>query len=436
MPRAILRKALGELTGQVEGLARELAEARAQLRAETAARDTAEQQLRSADRRKDEFLATLAHELRNPLAPIRNSLKLLAAPQLDEPKREWGRRVISRQVNRMARLLDDLLDVSRITRGHLELKVESVDLGSLIASAVETANPLIEAKEHTFKTELPAEPLTVEVDPLRVSQALANLLTNAAKYTDPGGRITLAVHLKPTTLTMIVSDTGIGFEKAALPQMFEMFAQVGAAEHRTERGLGIGLALVKSLIHLHGGTVEATSAGLGYGSDFLIHLPSSVIVANPAKATVDVPSTVPSLTRGRVLVTDDNRDSADSLALILELEGYDVAVTYSGHQSIERGRLESPDAVILDIGMADMTGYEVARRIRQEEWGRHVFLIAMTGWGQEEDRERAKAAGFDRHLIKPLDSGELQRLIATFLQERDNAKSGGQGTYRGPGQSW
>ena len=415
MPKAMLLQTPRQLQSEVAARTAELAQVNSQLRAEIAARAAAEQRLRVADRRKDEFLATLAHELRNPLAPIRHSLKLLDVPGIDEPKRQWGSKVIARQVHRMTLLIDDLMDVSRITRGRLELKIEQVDLASLIASAVETVNPLIAEKNHTLRVDLPEEPVAIEVDPLRVSQAIANLLTNAAKYTKPGGQISLSIDAGPAGLAITIKDNGIGFEPAAVPDMFEMFTQVTSPEQR-EHGLGIGLALVKGLIALHGGTVEARSAGVGRGSEFTIDLPSSTVIglqAGSALSPADIP--VMNGARCKVLVVDDNRDSADALALLLESDGYVVITGYSGTDALRLASQHHPDAVILDIGMSDLTGYEVARRLRQEAWGRDVMLVAMTGWGQVQDKERSTAAGFDRHFTKPLDPGELQRLLAQFV---------------------
>jgi signal transduction histidine kinase len=416
MPRAMLLQTPSQLQVEVAARTAELAEVNAQLRAEIAARAAAEEQLRFADRQKDEFLATLAHELRNPLAPIRNALKLLHSPGIEEAKRQWGTQVISRQVHRMALLLDDLLDVSQITRSRLELKLQSVDLGSLIASAVETASPLIEERKHTFQVALPPESITVQVDPLRISQAVANLLTNAAKYTNPGGHISLLVETDGPALAITVKDTGIGFEPSAAGEMFEMFAQVSRSKATSERGLGIGLALVRAFVALHGGTVEATSGGSDQGSEFRIRIPGSIVTGKQADVALN-PSDLPASegARCRVLVVDDNRDSADALALVLAADGYRVLVGYSGQQALDIAQQSQPDAIILDIGMPDMTGYEVARRIRQQPWGRDALLVAMTGWGQAKDKERAKAAGFDRHFTKPLDPGELQKLLEAFV---------------------
>jgi signal transduction histidine kinase/ActR/RegA family two-component response regulator len=373
--------------------------------------------LRDADRRKDEFLATLAHELRNPLAPIRHAVKLLELPAANERQRQWGRDVIARQVQRMALLLDDLLEVSRITRGRLELKKIHVDLPSLVAAAVETARPLMEAKQHRLELTLPSEPITLDVDPLRISQALSNLLTNSAKYTDVGGRISLTAVLEETRrLAISVTDTGIGLSPQAIPRLFEMFSQVESPVDRAEGGLGIGLSLVKGLIELHGGTVEAYSAGLGHGSRFTIRLPASAV--SRGKLT---PPTVGGTTSvlqpghcSRILLADDNRDAVESLALVLQMAGYEVYPTHSGLQALDVGARVRPDVFILDIGMPEISGYELASRIRREPWGRDALLIALTGWGQREDKERSREAGFDHHLTKPVDPDQLERLLRDF----------------------
>ncbi|MDE2049947.1 MAG: response regulator [Gammaproteobacteria bacterium] len=380
--------------------------------------------LRRADRRKDEFLATLAHELRNPLAPIRNAVKLLELPAADERRRQWGRDVISRQVQRMALLLDDLLDVSRITRGRLELKKDYIDLASLAGSAIETARPLIDAKRHVLETLLPDEPIELMVDPLRLSQALANLLTNAAKYSDPGGRITLTATLAADELTLSVRDTGIGLSAEDIPEVFEMFSQVDSAIDRSEGGLGIGLALVRGLVVLHGGTVEAHSAGVGQGSTFTIRLPAGAVVHRGARSDAQLAmGSEVAEPRCSVLIADDNRDAADSLALLLQMSGYELHVCHGGREALALARRERPNALVLDIGMPGMSGYEVARHIRAEDWGRDALLIAVTGWGQREDRERSRAAGFDHHLTKPVDPDTLQGLLADFARDGKRAAS-------------
>ena len=371
-----------------------------------------EEALREADRRKDEFLATLAHELRNPLAPIRHATRLLESPRAEEAQRRWGREVIARQVEHMAMLLDDLLDVSRITRGRLELRRDYVALDRIVASAVETARPLLDSKRHTLEVDLGGEPVDLMVDPLRLAQALSNLLMNAAKYTDAGGTISLSARHDDTGMTIAVTDTGIGLQEASLGKVFEMFSQVEGALERSQGGLGIGLALVKGLVQLHGGTVEAASPGPGKGSTFTIRLPPSCVVgdllAGPRKTTSTSPAARDSAQR-RVLVADDNRDAADSLTMLLQMAGHQVYTVHSGSEALEAAARERPEACILDIGMPGLSGYDVARRIRETDWGKQVLLIALTGWGQGQDVARAKAAGFDRHCTKPVDVAELER---------------------------
>jgi signal transduction histidine kinase/CheY-like chemotaxis protein len=386
-----------------------------EIQARSRALEDSQEALRETDRRKDEFLATLAHELRNPLAPIRHAVRLLESPATDDARRVWARAVIARQAHRMALLLDDLLDVSRITRGRLDLRRERVELQSLVASAVETARPLIEAKRHDLELHLPAARLELDVDPLRMSQALSNLLTNAAKYTDAGGRIRLAVELQADNLAVSVTDSGIGLTDQSRSQVFEMFSQIESAIDRAEGGLGIGLSLVKGLVALHGGSVEATSAGLGRGSTFTIRLPAAAVEAREAPAAE--PDLAPKR-RGRgckLLVADDNRDAAESLALVLQLAGHQTLIAHAGREALDLGRRERPQAFILDIGMPDMTGYEVARRIRLEAWGRGALLLAVTGWGQRDDKDRARAAGFDDHLTKPVDPDVVESLLEAFL---------------------
>jgi two-component system CheB/CheR fusion protein len=375
-----------------------------------------EEALRLADRRKDEFLATLAHELRNPLAPVRHAVKILESKGLQAGQDQWARDVISRQVRRMALLLDDLLDVSRITQGRLDLKMETVPLNSIIEAAVETARPLIETKRHRLTIELPGEPVMLMVDPLRVSQSLSNLLTNSAKYMDEQGQITLRAALSSEEITLSVKDTGIGIEPEALAGLFEMFSQVRSTIARSEGGLGIGLALVKGLVQLHGGTIDAQSAGAGLGSEFRIHLPRSVVVPLAANPQQRSPKQEDQTSGHRVLLADDNRDAADSLAMLLEMNGYRVTVGYNGTEALELASRAPPSVMILDIGMPDITGFEVARRVRTETWGRDVYLIAVTGWGQKEDKARAIAAGFNHHLTKPVDPDEVEEVLRTFFK--------------------
>ena len=381
--------------------------------------------LDEADRRKDEFLATLAHELRNPLAPIRYAASILDQERAHEQQKKWARGIIARQVQRMALLLDDLIDVSRITRGRLELKTECIDLADTIAAAVETARPLIEAKEHTLEVRLPRHPVRLKADALRLSQAVSNVLTNAAKYTNAKGRIVLTATLGPEELTITVSDTGIGLSAQAIPKLFEMFTQVDP--ERAEGGLGIGLALVKGLVSLHGGSVDAASPGLGQGSTFTLHLPRSLVLEERSGAEREEPAEGPAESASlAILVADDNRDVADTLAEILRISGKVVHVAYSGLEVLQIGARERPSIVILDIGMPGMNGYETATRIRKQSWGKSALLLAVTGWGQVQDRDKAAAAGFDHHLTKPADPQQIEQLIAQFVSGRtaEEARSG------------
>jgi PAS domain S-box-containing protein len=372
-------------------------------------RKTAEMALREADQRKDVFLATLAHELRNPLAPIRNAAQMLGSPKLAADQLHWAQSVIQRQVKHMAWLLDDLLDVARITQGKLDLKKQHITLNSVVDSAVEASRPLLDSKSHRFTVTLPSEPVMLDGDLLRLSQVLSNLLTNAAKYTDAGGDIALSGRLEGIGLTLSVKDNGIGIPAESLNGIFAMFSQLEGAAARSEGGLGIGLALVQGLIELHGGTVEAKSEGLGHGSEFIVKLP---IASTDSASTPTDHAAAPNPRTRRILVADDNQDAANSLAMILEMDGHEVRVAHDGRAALSVAQTFRPDTVLLDIGMPQLNGYEVARALRQEPWGAGITLIALTGWGQESDRQKAIDAGFDRHLTKPIDPGALESLLA------------------------
>jgi signal transduction histidine kinase/ActR/RegA family two-component response regulator len=376
------------------------------------------QSLREADRRKDDFLATLAHELRNPLAPIRHAARLLQMSGLEESQAQAARDIISRQVARMALLLDDLLEVSRVTLGRVELRRERVSIASLVRVAVETSKPAIEQKRHELAVDLPVTGMELEVDPLRMSQALSNLLTNAAKYTDPGGRIALKVRCEEGEAVFTVQDSGIGISAAALPTLFEMFSQVESAIDRSEGGLGIGLALVKGLVRLHGGTVHAASEGPGKGSTFTLRIPGCRPEASPELGPGGQGLAPQGERRGRILVVDDNTDAASSLAMVLRSAGHTVLTAGGGEEGLALGASMHPDVVLLDIGMPDLNGYDVARRMRFTDWGRNCMLVALTGWGQKEDVERAHGAGFDFHMTKPADPERIERLVAEFLGSR------------------
>jgi PAS domain S-box-containing protein len=383
-----------------------------------------EQALREADRRKDEFLATLAHELRNPLAPIRNAVFILNSPNAAAGQRQLAREVIDRQVRHMSLLLDDLLEVSRVTRGQFELRREYVELRAVCDVAVETARPLIETKRHTLILCLPPESVTLDVDPLRLAQVVSNLLTNAAKYTDPQGRIELTATLHEGGLRLSVRDNGVGLTPESIASLFGMFSQVDSSSDRAQGGLGIGLALVKGLVELHGGAVSAHSEGLGRGSEFVVTLPAALMRtprrAPPRGVSPEAPSAATPL-GPKVLVVDDNRDAAETLATALNVSGFEVHTVYSGAQALQLGARERPQAVVLDIGMPGMDGYETARQLRRESWGRHAIVIAVTGWGQEEDKEDARVAGFDEHLTKPVDFVALESLLTRRLAAQRQA---------------
>jgi PAS domain S-box-containing protein len=384
------------------------------------------QALREADRRKDEFLATLAHELRNPLAPIRNGLEVMKQSGADPGQVRHAREVAERQVDHLTKLVNDLVDVSRIARGRIELRKEPVDLGELVTRAVEAARPTIDAEGHALAVRLPAGPVRLVADPVRLTQVLVNLLVNAARYTDRGGRIEVAAGREGDEAVVRVRDTGIGLAAESLGRVFEPFVQVAPAGHRSQGGLGIGLTLARSLAELHGGTVTAESPGPGRGSTFTVRLPLTETEPEGEKRREVGPegergkggdeemkpeSFSPSPPR-RVLVVDDNADAADSLAVLLRLLGHDVRVTHDGPRALAAAADGWPELVLLDIGMPGMDGYEVARRLRADPATAGAVLAALTGWGQEEDRRRSKEAGFDHHLVKPADLDMLQRLLA------------------------
>jgi PAS domain S-box-containing protein len=376
-------------------------------------RKRVEEALRDADRRKNVFLATLSHELRNPLAPIRTAARLLESAVVSQADLKRCRSIISRQVAQMASLLDDLLDVSRFTRGELTLKKSYVPLQQVLDAAFEAVQPLINAKQHRLQLELLPSPPTLEVDPVRLTQVISNLLTNAAKYTDPGGEITLGCRVETDTLVIFVRDNGIGLAPEMFSRVFDMFVQVEPTKERSEGGLGIGLALVKALVELHGGTIEVHSAGPEQGTTFTVKLPRSVIVAGPAhmiasdRGTHDGPARC-------VLIADDNPDGAEILAMLLQTSGHTVHVANDGAAAFELAARVRPDIAVLDIGMPGLSGYEVAKRIRCEAWGARMTLIAVTGWGQEEDKREALAVGFDYHVTKPMDPAYLESIFASI----------------------
>ncbi len=407
--------ALNQSLQQANG---DLERANLALQAEVAERTRAEQALKEADRHKDEFLAMLAHELRNPLAPIRNAVHLMKMKAVADPQLKLSRDIIERQMLQLSRLVDDLLDVSRITRGKINLTRQRVELRELVDRAVETVTPAIEGRGHSLQVDMPSRPLAIYGDPMRLTQALGNVLGNAAKYTDKGGQITLRARRRQRDIEISVRDNGIGIVPEVLPCIFDLFTQLDQRGSRPQGGLGIGLALVRQLVEMHGGTVTASSEGPGKGSEFIILLPLSIErtaeddAAEPAEPP-EKPVVAPrSVTQRRILVADDNPDARESLATLLSLNGHEVFRAEDGSDAWRTAEQQRPDVALLDIGMPGANGYEVARRIRGEPWGRTMVLVALTGWGQESDRRRSHEAGFDTHLTKPVDPQVLDELLA------------------------
>lgn len=372
-------------------------------------------QLRDEHERKDDFLAMLAHELRNPLAPIAHSVEILRSPRVREDVRIRLLDVIARQSRQLSRLVEDLLDVSRVSRGRIELRREPVDLRGVIQAAVDASQPVVAARQHALSIALPAVPLWVDGDEQRLTQVFSNLLHNAAKYTGPGGRIEANASIQGDQVAVAIVDNGVGIESRMLGSVFDLFTQAPVSLDRSDGGLGIGLTLVRSLVDMHGGTVEATSPGVGRGSTFTVRLPR---VAAPADAGGDAGKDSRSsdcpMRRLRVLVVDDNRDAAQTLGELLKISGHEVALAYNGANGLELAQKVAPDLALLDIGLPDIDGLEMARRLRQR-FGKHVRLVALTGYGTEEDRCRSVDAGFDEHWVKPLQPDELECIVNATL---------------------
>ena len=370
--------------------------------------------------RKDEFLAMLAHELRNPLAPIRNALHLLSERAVPEEERVALRAMMTRQVDHMVRLVDDLVEVSRLSRGTIELRREAVEVADVLRNAIDLSRPLIDQGRHDVKLELPDTPLSVDADPVRLAQVFGNLLNNAAKYARSGGEIRIRAGRERDDVVVSVRDRGIGIEPDVLPHVFELFTQGRREAHRAQDGLGIGLTLVRSLVEMHGGSVSASSAGRGQGSEFVVRLPlsaTSTAAARPSAVDAGIRSTAAAGEPPRalrVLVVDDNVDAARSLGMVLKMLEIEHEVCFDGPAALEAVRRLRPDAVLLDIGMPGMDGYEVARRILDDPDNRGIALVAVTGWSQVQDKERTGQAGFTHHFSKPVDIGALQRLLDTL----------------------
>jgi PAS domain S-box-containing protein len=386
-----------------------------------------ERALQQADRRKDDFLATMAHELRNPLAPISMGLELMKISAHDAAASEEIREMMERQTRHMTRLIEDLLDVSRITRGKLELRRAQVSLWELVQNAIEAVQSTIDEASHELDVRLPNEPVSLFVDPNRVAQVLTNLLVNAAKYTPPGGLLQLAADVYGDEVAITVSDNGLGIAPDQLTAIFDMFMQVRGAKESGHQGLGIGLTLVKRLVEMHGGSVEASSGGLGQGSEFRVRLPILRNVRNVSSngsPKVHSDTSVRSTSNRRVLVVDDNEDVLHSTSRLIRALGNEVCEASDGAEAIEVAARFRPDVILMDLGMPRLNGYEAARRIREEPWGEDAVLVATSGWGQDDDRRRTKECGFDHHLVKPLALAELQSVLVEPLPKRSAPVNG------------
>jgi signal transduction histidine kinase/ActR/RegA family two-component response regulator len=402
-----------ELFRKTRALERLNAELEKRVADRTAALEATTAALQEADRRKDEFLAILAHELRNPLAPIRTAVQLLRKRELAEAHSMRAREVIERQVQHLVCLIDDLLDVSRITRGMITLQRERVLIDAVVARAVETARPLIDARKHELTLDLPEELLSVEGDPTRLVQIIGNILHNAAKFMEPSGRIILTVTREDSYAVISVRDFGMGIPRDLVPKIFDLFSQVHQKSESPHGGLGIGLALVRRLVEMHGGVVTADSLGPGQGTEMVVRLPligvQATLVAFPGGEAKRPPEVSPR----RILVADDNSDAVEALALQLRLAGHEVRSANDGVEALEVAETFVPQVVLLDLGMPRMDGYETARQIRRKWWGKSARLVALTGWGGQQDRQKTSAAGFDAHLVKPVTEFDLFQAIAS-----------------------
>jgi CheY-like chemotaxis protein len=378
-------------------------------------------ELKAGDRRKDQFLATLAHEIRGPLAPIRNGLEILKRTQPGDPRADQARAAMDRQMSQVERLVEDLLDLSRITHNRLELRRRRVDLRPAIEQAIEACRLLADRFGHELRVTLPESPVYVHGDTARITQVITNLLSNACKYTEPPGAIELTVRTEGGQAVISVKDNGIGITTEMLPRVFEPFAQTHQAVSRSQGGLGIGLALVKQLVEMHQGTVEAFSAGANKGSEFLIRLPlmraEAAVPGDAETKPLDEPL------RLRILVVDDARDSADSLGLLLNLLGNETRTAYDGPSALAAADQFRPDVVLLDLGMPRMDGFETCRRLRENAWGQGMIVIALTGWGQPQDRNASHDAGFDHHVVKPVDPGALAGLLGSLSSSRTSTQA-------------
>jgi len=405
---------LEELNDQLRQANKELSYSNQSLESEVRERTRAENLLKEAVVKRDEFLAMLSHELRNPLSPLRNAAHMLMQGETQDPKIIWSRGVIERQLKHMIRLVDDLLDVSRIARGKIVLVSEKVSLADVIAVAVETVQPLLEQKGQALTVETIDPALKVRGDAVRLAQVVGNLLHNAAKYTGEGGQVILSARAEGRRAMISVRDSGIGISRDSMPHIFELFTQIPSERVNTGGGLGIGLALVRALVELHGGEISAASDGIDKGSEFTVRLPlfideSAAVAEAPKEPRDEVVMQV----RRNILIADDNQDALESLALMLRLEGHEVHCASDGEEALALAGQRKPEIVVLDVGMPKLDGCEVARRIRAESWGRNAVLVALTGWGQDADRKRSREAGFDMHLVKPVDPATICDMLVT-----------------------
>lgn len=377
--------------------------------------------LTQAERDKDEFIATLAHELRNPLAPIRNGLQILQKAEPNSSMVPLAKEMMERQIALLVRLIDDLLDVSRVSRGKIELTYEQVEIQQIIDRAIETSWPAIEAAQHTIKQIVPSQPLTLRADPLRLTQVISNLINNACKYSKPNKEIVISAHQTDNQIRLSIKDEGIGISPEMMPKVFDMFTQAQRTFGRTEGGLGVGLTLVKQIVEMHGGTAIALSPGIGKGSEFILQLPisgnsmSHLSNLNPGESS--------SKSTRRILVVDDNEDSALSLTMLFEITGDQTHTVYDGEAALAAAKSFHPDIILLDIGLPKMDGYETAKAIRQQPWGQNTIIVALTGWGQPEDRHKSKTAGFNAHLVKPVDHDELLQQLAKLTEKSKSSAS-------------
>jgi signal transduction histidine kinase/CheY-like chemotaxis protein len=383
-------------------------------------------ELREADRKKDDFIALLAHELRNPLAPLRNGLHVMRLASHDAAAVARARTIMERQLSHMVRLIDDLLDVSRISLNKLQLRRARVTLAEIVSNAVETARPVIDRAEHHLEVVLPPEPVLLDADLTRLAQVLGNLLTNAGKFTPKRGHVTLTAEVQGDTVVVTVGDDGIGLRPESLSTIFDMFSQVDHSVERSTGGLGIGLALVRGLTEMHGGSVRADSAGLGRGSRFSVRLP--ILTASQEERAQILTLAVGESPRRRILVADDNHDAVESLATMLRLSGNEVHTASNGIEAVALAEQLVPDVVLMDIGMPHLNGREATRRIRDQAWGKSMVVIALTGWGQEADRQLSREAGCDDHLVKPVDFAELERLLGNLCGKASEGQPNSSGS--------